>query len=203
MYLPSAFAESRPERLQGLVRSHPFGTLIVPREDGTLEITHQPFLVGPAGQLRAHVARGNPVVQLVRAGAAATAVFQGPQGYISPRWYSSRAEVPTWSYAVVHASGRLRPLPAGPETRALLADLARAFEGNRPDAWTPADLPEKDMEDLERGIVAFELLVERWEGKWKLGQNRELADRHGAIAGLRREGGEAGRALADAMTSVL
>lgn len=203
MYLPSAFAESRPEKLQGLVKAHPFGTLIVPRTDGSLEIAHQPFLVGGPDLLRAHVARDNPVVALALAGAAATVVFRGPNGYISPRWYASRAEVPTWSYAVVHAHGKLKATPAGPETRALLVDLAQHFEGMYPNAWTIADLPADELESLERRIVAFEFVVERWEGKWKLGQNRSLVDRQGAIDGLRREGGDAGNALADAMTSVL
>jgi transcriptional regulator len=203
MYLPSAFAESRPEKLHGLVKSHPFGTLIVPRPDGTLEISHQPFLVGADGMLRAHVARENPVVPLAMAGAAATVVFRGPNGYISPRWYASRAEVPTWSYAVAHAYGRLRALPPGPETRAHLTELAQRFEGMYPNAWTPADLPPDQFDSLEKRIVAFEVTVERWEGKWKLGQNRSLADRQGAIDGLRREGGEAGNALADAMSAAL
>ena len=38
-------------------------------------------------------------------------IFQGPEAYIRPGWYPSKAEhgkvVPTWNYAVVHAYGRL------------------------------------------------------------------------------------------------
>jgi transcriptional regulator len=204
MYLPHAFRETRPERLRALVREHPFGALLVARADGALEISHQPFLLADDGaRLRAHVSRANPVVPLIEAGAKATVVFQGPHGYISPRWYSTRAEVPTWSYAVVHAYGVLRAVHHERATRALLTDLAQAFEGERDDAWTLADLPESETPELLRGILAFDVLLERWEGKWKLGQNRALADRHGAIAGLRREGGEASRALADAMEAVL
>lgn len=206
MYLPHVFRETRPERLHALVREHPFGTLVVPRGDGGFQVDHLPFLLavdGPRARLRAHVSRANPMVALLEAGAAGTALFHGPHGYVSPRWYASRAEVPTWSYAVVHAHGTLHAVHDGDDTRALLADLARAFEGGRADAWTPADLPAAETEDLLRGILAFELVVERWEGKWKLGQNRALADRHGAIAGLRREGGEGSHALADAMEAVL
>jgi transcriptional regulator len=38
----------------------------------------------------------------------ALVVFQGPQTYITPSWYQTKEEtgkvVPTWNYAVVHAS---------------------------------------------------------------------------------------------------
>jgi predicted FMN-binding regulatory protein PaiB len=37
-------------------------------------------------------------------------IFQGPEGYITPNWYPSKAQhgkvVPTWNFAVVHAYGR-------------------------------------------------------------------------------------------------
>ena len=39
-------------------------------------------------------------------------IFQGPEGYITPNWYPSKADdgkvVPTWNFAVVHAYGRAR-----------------------------------------------------------------------------------------------
>ena len=41
---------------------------------------------------------------------------------------------------------------------------------------------------LLRGIVGFELSIEKLEGKYKLSQNREPADHAGAREGLMREG---------------
>ena len=62
--------------------------------------------------LRAHVARANPLWREARDDVEALVVFQGPQGYVSPGWYPSKAEhgkvVPTWNYVMVQARGRLR-----------------------------------------------------------------------------------------------
>jgi transcriptional regulator len=46
-----------------------------------------------------------------------------------------------------------------------------------------------------RGIVGVEIVISRIEGKWKMSQNRPVADRVGVIAGF-RESGEAGEEIA-------
>ena len=46
----------------------------------------------------------------IRTGQRAVAVFRGPHGYVSPGWLvtdQSRQGVPTWNFAVVHATGTL------------------------------------------------------------------------------------------------
>ena len=40
--------------------------------------------------------------------------------------------------------------------------------------------------------MAFDLPIDRLEGKWKLSQNKTETDRRGAIEGLETEGGPAG-----------
>jgi len=46
------------------------------------------------------------------------------------------------------------------------------------------DLPAAYLENMMRGIVAFEIELTRIEGKHKLSQNRSLIDRHGVIEAL-------------------
>jgi hypothetical protein len=46
-----------------------------------------------------------------------------------------------------------------------------------------------------RGIIGFRLTIRRLEGKWKMGQNRPLADRLGMAQGLEAEGKSDGAAL--------
>jgi hypothetical protein len=118
MYQPAHFVESRPEVLQRLIREHPFGLLVTDGASG-LAANGVPFLLEPdpaggPGVLRAHVARANPVWKEARSDRDSLVVFQGPQGYISPAWYPSKAEhgkvVPTWNYMMVQARGRLRAI---------------------------------------------------------------------------------------------
>jgi transcriptional regulator len=49
------------------------------------------------------------------------------------------------------------------------------------------------------GIVGFELVIARLEGKWKMSQNRSDPDLAGVREGLNREGGEPQKAVADIM----
>jgi transcriptional regulator len=102
MYLPQAFAQSDVAELQAFIETYPFGTLVVPRGDAPPEVSHLPFLVrrsGERGALVSHVARANPIWQAFDARTPALAIFHGPHGYISPAWYTSRNEVPTWTTA--------------------------------------------------------------------------------------------------------
>ena len=118
------------------------------------------------------------------------AVFHGPQAYISPSWYPSKAvdgkQVPTWNYAAVHAHGALRVLDDGARPARHAAPPERCAKAHRhPGAWTtPARLPGK----MQRAIVGVALAVQRWEGIWKVSQNRTDTDRAGVVQGLQAEG---------------
>src|SRR5262245_999174 len=114
MYLPSLFAETNLTNLHELIDKYNFGTLFCNGPDGLPEIVHIPFVLdrtdGENGAVIGHVARANPVWRLFEGGMVVTVVFQGPHGYISPAWYTSRQEVPTWNYAVVHVQGKAQLL---------------------------------------------------------------------------------------------
>jgi transcriptional regulator len=52
--------------------------------------------------------------------------------------------------------------------------------------WAVTDAPESFVEMMLRGIVGFRFAISRLEGKWKMSQNRDAADRDGVIKGLER-----------------
>jgi len=79
----------------------------------------------------------------------------------------------------------------------------RAQEASRPTPWTAERAPAEFVDGMLRGIVAFDLPIERIEGKWKLSQNRSDADRRGVIAGLTAEGGEGAAEVAKRMSEAL
>ena len=119
-------------------------------------------------------------------------IFQGVQGYISPNWYPSKQEthrhVPTWNYEVVHAHGRLRVIEDEKFLRAIVGRLTQRHEATQARPWKMADAPRDYLDQMLKMIAGIEVEVTRLEGKRKLGQNRELRDRDGAIAALQECG---------------
>lgn len=184
MYLPRIFATEDAALARRLVTDHPFATLVAGGEGGAPEIAHAPLLLEGEDRLVGHVARANPFAELVRRGAGVTAVFHGPDAYVSAAWYETpREEVPTWNYAVVHAEGTLRALEDAELPRAL-ADLAGRFEADEPAPWRPEEADPELLADLRKAIVGFEIRVTRLRAKLKLSQNRAPGDRERVEAKL-------------------
>jgi transcriptional regulator len=181
VYVPEAFREPDVEKLHAFVRDNSFGTLVSSTPDGPFA-SHLPFLLdAERNVLVGHMARANPHWQSLE-GQVALAIFEGPHGYVSPRWYKTPIAVPTWNYAVVHARGRVTLIQDGERLLEILAETSRRYDPTWP-------LPEGDyVPKLARAVVGFEMAIERLDGKMKLSQNRSTEDREGAIAGLRGEG---------------
>jgi transcriptional regulator len=203
MYLPAHFEESRIDVLHALIRRHPLG-LLVTQDPAGLAANSIPFLVdpgpGPFGTLRAHVARANPVWREARMDADSLVVFQGPQAYVSPGWYASKAEsgkvVPTWNYVVVQARGRLRIVDDAAWLRTLVGRLTDTHEASRPTPWKVGDAPADYVATMLRAIVGIEIEITALAGKWKVSQNRHAADRAGVAQGLDTLADDQGRAMA-------
>ena len=214
MYLPSHFREDRVPVLHALIRAHPLATLVTLGPDG-LVANHIPMEIDPGGAfgvLRGHVSRANPLWQSARLDVDALAIFQGAQGYVTPAWYATKAEtgkvVPTWNYAVVHASGPLRAIDDPAWLRDLVGRLTDHHEGRRRAAgggapWRVTDAPDDYVERQLHGIVGIEIRLAQLEGKWKMSQNRTAEDRAAVVAGLRAAGDPASLALADLVAGSL
>jgi transcriptional regulator len=202
MYVPKHFAETDVARLHALMRAHTFATL-VSTIDGAPFATHVPLLLdaerGLLGTLVGHVARANPHWQAFDGSRPALAIFHGPHAYVSPRWFASTPNVPSWNYEVVHASGTPQRQGDPAAVRALLERSAAVFEAGAVEPWTLASVTADYVTGMQRGIVAFEIPIERLEGKRKLSQNKAVTDRAGIAAGLRAEGRADEIAIAAAM----
>jgi transcriptional regulator len=197
IYVPEMFAERDEARLFELIDRNPFATL-VSRHKRETWISHLPFLADRNRRvLRAHMARANPHWKTFESGAGTLAIFQGPHHYVSPAWYSQQPSVPTWNFATVHVEGRPVIVREREATRRLLADLVARMEQG-PDAWRMR-LPEDYLDAMLDAIVAFELPILSWVGKFKLSQNRPVDDRPRVIAALEATGSDAGRDVARLM----
>jgi predicted FMN-binding regulatory protein PaiB len=98
-------------------------------------------------------------------------VFGGPHAYISPRWYD-HVNVPTMNYVAVHATASPGLIEDGQEVYALLKSQIEQFEA-KPEAYNIGTLPSTFLAGEMRGLVALEIAVDRWEGNFKLSQNRD------------------------------
>jgi transcriptional regulator len=205
MYLPTAFAEDRLEVKHGLIRAYPLGMLIIPGAAPTADLV--PFALYPdegvagLGVLRAHLARANPAWRaLAASGAECLVVFQGPEAYISPSWYASKAVshkvVPTWNYAMVQVRGPARVVDDAGRLRRLLGDLTAMQESGLPQPWAVSDAPADFVDGLLKAIIGIEIPIASIVGKWKVSQNRGTADAKGVVAGLAARATAAGDAMA-------
>ena len=176
-----------------VIAANPFATLIGHGEEPL--VSHVPLVpLDPQGEVfEGHVARLNPLAELIRAGARLTAVFHGPHAYVSPTWYRTRGLVPTWNFVAVHVTGPSEPIVDRASLALLVEDLSNHFERDRDDPWIP-DYPETMLND----IIGFRLRADRFEAKFKLSQNRRDADRDAVARALER-GGPGAREVASLM----
>ena len=201
MYVPDSFKIEDEAQLASFMERYDFVTMVSAPASG-LVATHLPILLRrDAGGLTlvGHVARANPHGKLMTGALEALVVFQGPHAYVSPSWYAQAPAVPTWNFAVVHAYGRPQAVHDAAFTERVVRELTLRYEGGRPSPWRLDDTPAEFRERLLGAIVAFEMRVDRLEGKYKLGQNRPPEDRAGTIAGLQQDGTTEAIALADFM----
>jgi transcriptional regulator len=148
-----------------------------------------------------HVARANPQGSAL-GGRPALAIFQGPHAYISPAWYETpRTSVPTWNYVAVHAYGVPRLVADEAAVHALLAMMVESFEPSGPNPWRMADADPGFLDRMMRGITAFEMPIDRLEGKAKLSQNRPATDRPRIITALEEGGNPSAAAVAQLMAA--
>ncbi|MBC8337332.1 MAG: FMN-binding negative transcriptional regulator [Rhodospirillales bacterium] len=205
MYKPRLFDVDDPSTLTAFMREQSFA-LLVTNVDGVPFATHVPLLLdGEAenGRLLGHLAKANGQWQGFDGETEALVMFWGPHAYISPNWYESEKMVPTWNYVTVHAYGKPKVLSEPAQAEDVLKRLTDTYENDATGNWSMDVLPEDFVEKQIKGIVAFEIPLDRVEGKFKLSQNRKREDRLGAIQGLRNSGDAEATEVARLMEDIL
>ena len=191
MYIPKFNEETRTPVLHQLMRERPLASLVTFGRSG-LFASHLPMIlddqVAPLGLLRCHVSRANAQWKEFDPAVEALAIFSGAGHYISPNWYAEKQAtgkvVPTWNYAVVHAFGYLKVMEDADWLRAHVESLTTIHEAGAARPWAVSDAPAEYVASQIKGIVGFEMKIERLEGKWKVSQNRSESDRRGVVKGL-------------------
>lgn len=187
MYVPAHFATDEADALIARLARRWAGVLITVDDDGAPVGTHMPILWDAERRIATgHIARANP--QWKNGDGKGLIVLAGPEAYVTPAWYPSKAEhgkaVPTWNYEAVHLTGEVQWFDDAARLEAVVRDLSAFHEHDRVEPWAIGDAPRPYIDALLRGIVGVEMRVERIEAKRKLSQNKSEADYAGVARGL-------------------
>jgi transcriptional regulator len=196
-----AVPRRRPRDLLAFIRAHPFVT-IAAAVGGRPFTAQAPVVIRELDfgevALDFHLSRGNALAPHLVQGFRAVALATGPDAYVSPDWYGSDDQVPTWNYVSAEAEGSVAPLDDD-EFVALLDDLSAQEEARllpkKP--WTRDKMSPGRFEPMMRGIIGCRLIVERLEGHSSSRRTRADAERAGAVAGL------GGHPIAELMRSAI
>jgi transcriptional regulator len=201
MYIPAHFKIKETAEIRTFVKAHPFGMLL---SNGSQVpgVTHLPLqlMTDEEGKdsINIHLSKANPHANTLKDGERVVAVFLGTNGYISPRWYAAKDNVPTWNYTAVHAFGRLRKIEKEAELMKLVDQLTIEHEEGAESPWR-ADWSVEKIRKMLNAIIGYEMKVERWEGKKKIGQNRSAEDQASLKRNLEKSADSAYQFLAQQM----
>jgi len=197
-FRPKGTAAQESVHYKAFVREVGFGMIFATTPNGP-RVAHAALLWADDGVVQFHLSHRNAMAQHID-GMRVLAVINGPEGYVSPRWYEDPAQVPTWNYVTLEMEGRVRRL----DTAGLSGLLERQSAhqegkiiGGVP--WTMDKLPPEALNSMLSAIIGFELGVDIWRPTFKLSQNKSAADRARVAAGLETQGSHA---IAKRMRSV-
>lgn len=180
--------------LESLIEEIGFGMVFAQTPDGP-RVAHVPLVSTGDGALQFHLARANGLTRHI-AGSNALAVVNGPDAYVSPRWYTDRGQVPTWNYLALELEGPVRQMDED-GLRGLLEATGEREERRIADgeAWRAEQVAADYWDKLMRGIVGFELEIRAWRPTFKLSQNKPVEERERIAAALESNGSPAIAAL--------
>lgn len=208
MYVPSAFRDDDLASLHASIRAAQLANFVTSTAEG-MDASPLPLFLdaeeGDKGVLYGHLARGNPQWR----GAVtseALAIFMGPDAYVSPSWYASKATdgrvVPTYNYVAVHAYGPVEFFDDADRLLSVVTRLTNLYEKPRPGPWAVSDAPADFIKAQLRAIVGIRMPITRLVGKRKLSQNRPAQDRLRVAEGLAASERPGDRSLAAEMPAI-
>lgn len=166
-----------------------FGTVFLTTPDGP-RVAHTPLVSTGDGAVQFHIARANALARHLD-GATALAVINGPDAYVSPRWYTNRKTVPTWDYISLELEGRVRQMDDDGLEALLHTLIERGETRLGGDQWTAQETPPDIWAKLFGAIRGFELEILAWRPTLKLHKGTTAEDRATIAAGLENSGSPA------------
>jgi transcriptional regulator len=190
MHIPSKFKQNDESQLMALMREYPFATLVT-RYESSIEATHLPVIIAKVegkNIIQAHIAKANKIWKSVKDGSEILLIFNGPNCYVSPNYYPTKAEagkaVPTWNYVVVHVKGSISFIHDEKWIYNMIDSLTKEHESKQKMPWSISDAPDAYIKKMLPAIVGIEISIDSIEGQWKLSQNQPEVNKFGVVEGL-------------------
>ncbi len=200
MYLPRHYAVTDRQQLHDFIKGNGFGILFSGNGPEPVA-SHLPFILdesaGKQGTLLSHMAGANRQWRHAD-GQQVLTVFQGPHTYVSPTWYEDPETVPTWNYVAVHVYGILKVVQDQERLQSILARITDYYEASLPQPWK-AEFTSEYAQQMVKRIVAFEIEIDKMQGKWKLNQNHPEERRRRVVDVLKTMPGDNSRGIATLM----
>lgn len=188
MHPTPIFTNSDKGQALAFASDFPFAMLAVNGEEGPVTALVPLVYDAAREQFLGHVAKANPFWEAAQTAEKAVAIFHGPDAYISPSSYPSKAEhhkaVPTWNYMAAEIRGEITVQTQAEKMRDYLEPLTDKMESHRELPWKISDAPQAYIEKLSNAIVGFSLSIENITFVEKLSQNKSELDRAGVINAL-------------------
>jgi transcriptional regulator len=205
MYVPPPFQTDRATSL-AFAAARGFG-LVVACDGGRPLASPLPFHLSYTDDgtpcVAFHVARGNVLAEAAAKGGTWMISVIGADTYVSPDWYASPDQVPTWLYMAAQLAGPVRRMTDDELVRHL-DELSEKFEARlapKP-IWTADKVSPARRKMLHKAIAGMVMNVEEISGSFKLNQHKSDAD-HTAVASTLAAGGDtAGKLLAQRMMAL-
>ncbi len=175
-YPPGHHQEENYQNIINLMKAYPLAIINSCLND-EIESSHTPLIYKTndgLGELIGHLDKYNPQLVHFKANKKVQLIFNGPQVYISPSVYST-TQLPTWNYFKAHLKGRVMIESDQDKVKQSLIKMTEFLEGDQPNYVLEADNPR--MERALDYIVGFRIIIESWEGKYKISQDKRQKDR--------------------------
>jgi transcriptional regulator len=203
MYNPKHFSQTDRLVIVDTIRQLGAADVITYGSDG-IDASFLPLLIDDAATvLRGHFARANRQWKRVDVSVPALVSWRGPDTYISPSLYPTKAEtgkvVPTWNYIAIQARGTIVIHDDPLWVEDLVRSLTDVHEATQTVPWSVDDAPRDYLDSMIAGIVGVEVRITSLEAKWKLSQNKSEADIAGIRDGLRESDARGAQAIAVAV----
>jgi len=200
MYIPKYFKEDNLELIEEVLIQYSFATLITVHNNKPI-ISHIPleyikenneqFLLG-------HLSLGNQQWKLIQNNKDVVAIFQGPNSYITSKWYD-HMNVPTWNYVAIHVTGDAEIISDREELVKILKMQIDKYESGRENPLRFDDFTKEFLDEEIKGVIGIRIRVKNLEANFKLSQNRDMKNFDNIIGQLQKSENISACPVADLM----
>ena len=190
MYIPGYFRIKEEEKILSFVKANNFGIISTyDHESDQIFSTHLPFIIekNDSIHLYAHFAKANNHWSVIEKHPKVQVIFSGPHAYISPTFYKSPFQVPTWNYSAVHMNGTAlikKTEDSTKDSKMIMNKLVSYHENDKYKTFWSFEDNFEHIKKMMNAIIIIDIVVTSVDAVFKLSQNKNIEDQKGVINNL-------------------